>query len=96
MLRDDGTLMRPLQIEKNDAPESLLGTKDGTGKGAAVYIAPAQLVPEGHSIIVVQNKTSLPLLEVSEFGAIRAIHPKLSKEMQIEGLISSDRNLYAR
>jgi len=96
MLKDDGTLMRPLQIGKDDAPESLLGTRDGKGKGAAVYIAPAQLVPQGHSIILVQNRSSFPLLEISESGTIRAIHPKFSTETHIEGMISGDRNLYAR
>jgi len=96
MLKDDGTLMRPLELGKRDAPESLFGTKNGIGEGPAVYITPAQLVPEGHSIIVVQNKTAFPLLEVSEAGEIRAIHPALPKEMQIEGLIASDQNLYAR
>jgi hypothetical protein len=96
MLKDDGTLMRTLQISKNDVPESLFGTKDGSGKGPAVYITPAQLVPEGPSILVVQSKTAFPLLEVSEAGEIREIHPKLPKEMQIEGLIASDLNLYAR
>jgi hypothetical protein len=96
MLKDDGTLLRFLQIPKGDAPESMLGTKDGSGKGAAVYLAPAQFVPEGDSIIVVQNKTSVPLLEINEGGAITAIPTKLPKDTQIEGLIASDLNLYAR
>jgi hypothetical protein len=96
MLKDDGTLLRFLQIPKGDAPESMFGTKDGSGKGAAVYIAPAQFVPEGHSIIVVQNKTSFPLLEVNEGGEITAIPTKLPKDTRIEGLIASDLNLYAR
>jgi hypothetical protein len=96
MLKDDGTLMRPLEIGKGEAPESLFGTKDGSGNGPAVYITPSQLVPEGHSILVVQNKTTFPLVEVSEAGEIRAIHPALPKEMQIEGVIASDQNLYAR
>jgi hypothetical protein len=52
MLRDDGTLLKVLQIPKDDAPESIFGTKDG-GKGPAVYIAPSELVPEGQSILVV-------------------------------------------
>src|SRR5580698_3296411 len=96
MLKDDGTLMRTLQISKNDVPESLLGTKDRSGNGPSVYIAPTQLVPYGHSVLVVQNKTTFPLLEVSESGEIRTIHPKIPEGMQIEGLIASDQNLYAR
>ncbi len=96
MLKDDGTLMRFLQIPKGDAPESMFGTKDGSGKGASVYIAPIQFVPEGHSIVIVQNKTSFPLLEVSEGGAITAIPTKLPNDTQIAGVIASDLNLYAR
>lgn len=53
-------------------------------------------MPEGRSILVVQNKITFPLLEVSEAREIRAIRPALPKEMQIEGLIGSDQNLYAR
>jgi len=96
MLKDDGTLMRFLQIPNGDAPESMFGTKDGSGKGAAVYIAPAQFVPKGHSIVVVQNKTSFPLLEVTEAGEVTAIPAKLPKDTQIAGVIASDLNLYAR
>jgi len=97
MLKEDGTLLRFLQIPKGDVPESMLGTKEGSGKGAAVYIAPAQFVPvEPHSILVVQNKTSFPLLEVNEGGVIRAIPLKLPKGTQVEGLIVSNSNLYAR
>ncbi len=96
MLKDDATLLRLLQIPKGDAPESMFGTKDSSGKGKAAYLAPAQFVPEGHSIIVVQNKTNFPLLDVNEGGAITAIRTRLPKNTQIDGLITSDLNLYAR
>jgi hypothetical protein len=96
MLKSDGTSLRPLEIPKNDAPDSMFGTKDDSGKGAAVYIAASQFVPAGRSIIVVQNKTTFPLLEVNEGGAITAIPTKLPKGMKIDGLIASDQQLYAR
>jgi hypothetical protein len=96
MLKDDGTLLRSLHIPKGDAPDSMFGTKDGSGKGAAVYIAPVQFVPDGHSIIVVQNKTTFPLIEVNEGGAISAVPTKLPKSMTIDALIASDQHLYAR
>lgn len=96
MLKDDGMLLRTLQIPKGDAPESLLGTKDGSGKGPAVYVAPTQFVPKGHSIIIVQNKSTFPLLEVNEGGAITAIPIKLPHGTQIDGLIPSEQNFYAR
>ncbi len=96
MLKEDGSLSRWLRIQKGDAPDSMMGTKDGSGKGDAVYVAPTELVPDGHSILVVQNKTTFPLLEVTEAGEIRAIHPRVPQEMRVYGLIGSDSNLYAR
>jgi hypothetical protein len=95
MLKDDGTLLRFLQIPKGDAPESMFGTKDGSAKGAAVYIAPTQFLADAHSIIVVQNKTVFPLLDVNEGGAITAVRAKLPKGMMIDALIASDQHLYA-
>jgi len=92
MLKDDGTLLMPLEIKKGDVPESVIGKAGGARPGV---IAPAQFVPEDRSIIIVQNESTLPLLEVSEGGAIEAIHPKLPKNSSIKALIPSDRNLYA-
>ncbi|HEY6338381.1 MAG TPA: hypothetical protein VIW68_07790 [Candidatus Sulfotelmatobacter sp.] len=96
MLKEDGTLLRPLQIRKGYFPESMFDTKDGSGKGSAVHIAPTQLVPRERSIIVVQNKTDYPLLEVSESGEVRKIPTHLPKGTTIEGLIPSDLNVFAR
>jgi hypothetical protein len=96
MLKDDGTLLKFLQIGKGDAPESMLRTQDGTGKGRALYIAPMELVPQGRSILVIQQKTSFPLLEVNEAGEIRPVHLRLAKDTQIEGIVPSDQNLFAR
>lgn len=96
LLKDDGTLLKFLEIPKGDAPESVFGAKDASGKGPAVYVAPVQFAGQGHFIYVVQNKTKFPLLEVNEAGAIRAIQPKLPAGAQINMLIPSDENLYAR
>ena len=96
MLKEDGTLLKFLEIGKDDAPKSMFGTRDGSGKGPAVYIAPVQLVPHGDFILIVQNKTRFPLLEVNEAGAIRVIKPKLPEDVRIEMLVPSDENLYAR
>jgi hypothetical protein len=95
LLQDDAKFLRFLEIPKSDAPESMLGMKDSADKGLAIYIAPSQLVPHGDSILIVQNKTKFPLLEVNEAGMIRAIHPKLPKGAEVDTLISSDQNLYA-
>jgi hypothetical protein len=96
MLKRDGSSLRPLETPSNDAPNPTFGTRDGSGKGAAVYIAASQVLPEGHSIIGVQNKTTLSLLEMNEVGAITAISIKLPEGMKIDGIIASDQHLYAR
>lgn len=95
LLQDDAKFLRFLEIPKGDAPESMFGMKDRDRKGVAIYIAPSQLVPHGDSILIVQNKTEFPLLEVNPAGMIRAIHPKLPKGIQIDTLIASDQNLCA-
>jgi len=92
MLKEDGTLLRPLQIQEAEVPESMIGKAAGAPPGV---MARAQFVPEDRSIIIVQSESTFPLLEVSEGGTIRAIHPKLPKDSRIKALIPSDRNLYA-
>lgn len=95
MLKDDGTVLKYLQVPKDDIPQSALGTLNGRGKGPALYLAPMQFVGRDHSIYILQNKTDFPLLEVSESGEIHEIHPKLPKGEQTQMLIPSDDNLYA-
>jgi hypothetical protein len=92
MLKEDGTLLMPLEFKKGDVPESMIGKAGGARPG---IMEPAQFVPEGRSIIIVQSESTFPLLEVSEGGAIEAIHPKLPGNSSIKALIPSDRNLYA-
>jgi len=96
MLKEDGILLKFLETPKGGAPKSMLGPQDGGGRGPAVFVAPAQLVPDGDSIIIVQNKSKFPLLEVNEAGAVRVIKPDLTQGVQIDKLIPSDGNLYAR
>ncbi len=91
LLKEDGSLLRLLEIKKGDVPESMIG-KVGARRGVT---APAQFVPDDRSIIIVQNDSTFPLLEVSEGGAIEAIHPKLPRNSSIKAMIPSDRNLYA-
>jgi hypothetical protein len=85
MLKEDGTLLRSLQTEKGDIPESIVH---------AHVMGAAQFVPEDRSIIIVQGDRTFPLLEVSEGGAIKAIHPRLPPGSSIKALVPSDRNLY--
>ncbi|MGB2607065.1 MAG: hypothetical protein WBC78_25905 [Candidatus Sulfotelmatobacter sp.] len=89
MLKEDGTLLKSLEIPSGDAPEQL-----GVSRGRGFTIAQSDLVTVGRSIIIVQNKTTFPLLEVSEGGAVRAIRPRLPDGDQIETVIPSDRGLY--
>lgn len=96
MLKDDGTILKFLEVPKDGAPESAIGPKNLGGKGPAVYFAPAQFAGQGPIIYLLQNRTSFPLLEIDEAGAIRVIKPKLLPGTQIETLVPSDRNLYIR
>jgi hypothetical protein len=96
LFSDSGSFIRFLEIPKGNAPKSMLGTQDDKGKGPAIYVAPSQLVPHGDFIIVVQNRSTFPLLEVGETGAIRKIKPRLPKDIRIDTLIPSDQLLYAR
>jgi hypothetical protein len=91
MLKEDGTLLKYLEIAKGDAPESMVS---GANAPHPHVIAPTELVPEGRSILLVQNKTTSPLLEVGEGGAVRAIHPKLPESEPVQAVIPSDRNLF--
>ncbi len=91
MLKEDGTLLKYLEIPKGDVPESMVSGADAPHPHV---IAQAELVPEGRSILVVQNETTWPLLEVGEGGAVRAIRPKLPKGEPIEAVIPADRSLY--
>jgi hypothetical protein len=92
MLKDDGTLLKPLHPAAGDMPESLLGNGDGKYRGV---IRPVQLVPESRSILILQSDSHFPLLEVNEGGGIRAIRPKWPKDFQIEALIPSNLDPYA-
>lgn len=96
MLKEDGSLLMFLQIPKGYVPESMFGTKDNSGKGPDAYIAPTEFLPFLHSILIAQNKTDFPILQVDEGGLIRAIHPRLPTGIRIEGLIASDHNIYLR
>jgi hypothetical protein len=95
MLNEDGTLLRIVEIPKDDAPTSMFGTQDGSGRGPAVFVKPVQLVPHGDSIVIVLNESKYPLLAVNEAGEVRAITPRLAEGKQINTLLPSDGNLYA-
>ncbi len=96
LLKDDGTLLEYLHVQKEDVPKSMLGTLNNGGKGPAAYIAPVQFIAQEHSIYLVQLKTDFPILEVSESGSVRAIHPKLPEGLRISSVIPSDEHLYVR
>lgn len=95
MLKDDGSLLRFLEIPKGDAPESVLQTKDSSGKGPAAYLAPAQFVSQGQYIYFLRPRSDNPILRVSTGGAIEPIRAKLPEGAKIATLIPSDENLYA-
>ena len=91
MLNEDGGLLKFLQIPKEDVPKSMVGGKGNKRPGV---VNPAELIQGERAIIIVQNETKLPLLEVSEGGMITAVRPKLPEGEQIDAAIPADRNLY--
>jgi hypothetical protein len=94
MLKADGTLLKTIDIPKDgNAPPSTIGG-GGAGSTGRHSIAPSQLIPEGHSIVIAQSQGGHPLIEVSEGGEARAIRPKLPETEDIKSLIPSDHNLY--
>src|ERR1700685_429714 len=95
LLKDDGTLLKYIQIPDRAAPQAAL-EKDAKVKSAARFIAPVQEGGRGSLIYVAQNKTSFPILEVSEAGSARPIGPRLPEGIQIKMLIASDGAPYAR
>jgi hypothetical protein len=96
LLQDDARFLRFLEMRKRDAPETMFGMNDSSGKGVVVSIVPSQFVPHGDSIIVIQNNSKYPLLEVNEAGAIRKIKPILPEGVKVDALIPSDEGLYAQ
>lgn len=95
LLNSDGSLVEYVQPEEGTLPESAMNKGPG-GKGPAVYLSATQLVPHGHSIIVVQNQADSPLLEVDEGGAVRTIRPVLPSGETVNMLIPSDGNPFVR
>jgi hypothetical protein len=91
VLKEDGTLLKFLELSKGEAPRSMISGAEGPHPHS---VAPAELVAVGHSIILVQNRSRYPLLEVTEGGAIRTIRPKLPEGEQVQALIPSDHDLY--
>jgi hypothetical protein len=95
LLKNDGTLLEYLSVPLGGVPESALRKKpDGTG--AAVFVAPVQFLQHDHAVLVAYDKSRSPVLEVSESGAIRLIRPKLPADIQIDMIVPSDKDLYAR
>jgi|SRR5271165_1177201 len=95
LLSSDGSLLKYLEPGEGTLPGSVMH-KGPDGKGLAVYLSRTQLVHRGRSIIVVQNRTDYPLLEIDEGGAIRTIRPSLPHGETVNTLIPSDGNLFAR
>jgi hypothetical protein len=91
ILKEDGTILKPIEVSKDDTPASMVGGKNAAH---ASTVVPLQLVLEGRSIVIFQNQSGYPLLEVSEGGATRTIRAKLPKGENMKGLIPADRNLY--
>jgi len=91
MLKEDGTFLKSLLFAEGDAPDSMISS--GTSQHPHTVL-PSQLIASGRSILVVQNQSAYPILEVSEGGEIRVIRLKLPKGDEIESVIPSNQDLY--
>jgi len=91
LLKEDGTVSRFLQIPKGGMPTSMVSAKDAAEPRT---VALTELVTMGTSILVIQDKTAFPILEITEGGEIREIRPKLPDGEQVEAAISADRDVY--
>ena len=86
MLREDGTLLKSLEIPQKDVPESM--------SDSSHTIVPAQIVGRDHTLIIALTKGSYPLLEISEGGALRTISPRLAVGEQLESLVPADKGIF--
>jgi hypothetical protein len=91
MLKEDGTLLKSLEIPKKDAPESMLSDSNAPHPHS---ILPSQMVSRDHTIILAQTEGNYPLLEISEGGSITAIRLKLANGEHLDSLIPSDGNIF--
>jgi hypothetical protein len=94
MLDGDGVILKYLQLEEGVMSDRAFNKGPKT-TNPEVFLNPVQFVPLGRSILMVQNKTKFPLLEVTEADALRVIRPKLPDGARINFLIPSDENLFA-
>jgi len=91
MLKEDGTLLKSLEIPKSDAPASMVSDSNAPHPHS---IAMSQMVSSDHTIIIYQTEGDYPLLEISEGGNVRAVRPLLPNGEQTESLIPADKNIY--
>lgn len=89
LLKEDGSLLKFLELPAGSSPDSAMSDGSGKQRGAS-QLNPVQFVRDGDAIVIVQNKTNLPLVEVNEAGALRVIRPKLRSDLQISMLIPGD------
>ena len=103
LLNSDGTILKYLQMDDGVMPKTAFG-KPPNWKGPEIFVdaqhqsivlRSVQFVAFRTSIVVVQSQTRYPLVEVSESGAVRVIHPKLPDGVKVNSLIASDANLFA-
>jgi hypothetical protein len=95
LAKSDGAILRYLDLPQTyssdlDSKSSAHNLPVGTLMGHEQFVAYRD------SIIVVQSGSDLPLLEVTEAGAVRAIHARLGDLLVVDSLLVDGDHLYAR
>lgn len=100
LIKEDGTLLQYLQLPDNYLPPYLKKAQDEENRRPseprAINIGRVLLAPADPYIIVAAVDSHLPLLEVSEAGAVRAIPLKVPKDEIVETVFASETSLYLR
>ncbi len=100
LLRGDGTLLQYLQVPDNYLPSYLKKAqeeeKQNPSQPRSMSLGHVILVPSDRHIMIAAVDSRLPLLEVSEAGAVRAIPLKIPKDQIVETVFASETSLYLR
>ena len=100
LLKEDGTLRQYLQLPDNYLPPYLKKAQDEENRRPseprAINIGRVLLSPADPYILVASLDSRLPLLEVSEAGAVRAIPLTIPKDEIVETVFASETSLYLR
>jgi len=91
MLRADGTYLKSLDVPSGAMPDSAVGT-EGARRGV---LTAGEFVRLGSSILMLQDRNDLPILEISQQGSVKVFHAQLPEGVHLVDFIPSDSSLFA-